>query len=751
MKIMKICSILTPLMIFALIASLNSFAQAPHLIEGDAKVRLIYFLPRNRPPTPNIDARMRTLIKDVQRFYAEQMDAHGFGRKTFGIETDPTGKPIVHHIVGKHTDGYSADKIAEEMSQHFDVFNGFHLIVTEGSEEEIGLCGVARSRTNHAGMVIVSASSQQCFNSRVIAHELGHAFGLEHDFRADAYVMSYGRFLDPHTGSLHAVEPHRLSDAAAEWLDVHSAFKPRRENKIDTVSQINLLSQRLISPPNTLSLRFQVTDPEGLHQARLSVHDGIEYVLVSSQVLDGSKNATVEFVTSDLVRSDGGIDIGVSTIDVSGNFVECSAYFTLDETILRDTYLRALEGNHEGWIKSIAFSPDGKKIATGTYLPWTTEDTGMLRLWNTDTGQHIRTLANNGIYNGMAFSPDGNKIAGGLAKLRLWNAWTGELLQTFEHGHGFVSVAFSPDGKRILAGGLGAAYLYATSSGKLIQTLNTQNGGRQTVVSFSPDGERIASINSDDSVSTWNIDTGRRIQTFEDQKVKLVSFSPNGKKIATVNVFAEPTVHLYNVNTGKLLQTLSQPVDIWSVAFSPDGKRIATGDNNGTIRLWDTHTGQHLRTLRGHGNSIQVQSLAFSPDGAILASSDEAGKVLLWEIHKGQIAAAPADRLLSTADRQTPEATTLLPNYPNPFNPETWIPYQLAEPADVRIAIYAVDGKRVRTLDFGHQPMGHYDSRSRAAYWDGRNALGELVASGVYFYTLTAGDFTATRRMLILK
>ena len=99
----------------------------------------------------------------------------------------------------------------------------------------------------------------------------------------------------------------------------------------------------------------------------------------------------------------------------------------------------------------------------------------------------------------------------------------------------------------------------------------------------------------------------------------------------------------------------------------------------------------------------------------------------------------------------TPKETTLLPNYPNPFNPETWIPYQLAEPADVTISIYAADGRLVRTLRLGHQPVGLYESRSHAAYWDGRNALGEPVASGVYFYTLTAGDFTATRKLLIRK
>ena len=98
-----------------------------------------------------------------------------------------------------------------------------------------------------------------------------------------------------------------------------------------------------------------------------------------------------------------------------------------------------------------------------------------------------------------------------------------------------------------------------------------------------------------------------------------------------------------------------------------------------------------------------------------------------------------------------PKETALLANYPNPFNPETWIPYQLSKPAEVTITIYAVDGRVVRTLALGYQPSGIYQNRSRAAYWDGRNEYVESVASGVYFYTFTAGNFTATRKMLIRK
>lgn len=127
----------------------------------------------------------------------------------------------------------------------------------------------------------------------------------------------------------------------------------------------------------------------------------------------------------------------------------------------------------------------------------------------------------------------------------------------------------------------------------------------------------------------------------------------------------------------------------------------------------------------------------------ILANADATAQAVQWADVQGNwnepINAAP------------PEATVMLPNYPNPFNPETWIPYRLAAPAEVTLTIYSADGKLVRTLALGHQATGVYQSKDRAAYWDGRNGLGEPVASGLYFYTFTAGDFTATGKMLILK
>ena len=140
-----------------------------------------------------------------------------------------------------------------------------------------------------------------------------------------------------------------------------------------------------------------------------------------------------------------------------------------------------------------------------------------------------------------------------------------------------------------------------------------------------------------------------------------------------------------------------------------------------------------------------IQNAPLTGETVVIREEEPAGIAL------GGTAVAPAAPAAPSISPVGSVENTLLANYPNPFNPETWIPYQLSASADVSVSIYAVDGRLVRRLDLGHQVEGVYRSRSRAAYWDGRNEFGERVASGLYFYTLTAGDFTATRKMLIRK
>ena len=167
-----------------------------------------------------------------------------------------------------------------------------------------------------------------------------------------------------------------------------------------------------------------------------------------------------------------------------------------------------------------------------------------------------------------------------------------------------------------------------------------------------------------------------------------------------------------------------------------------------------------IRVAQGIGNTAaSAAPVALNPDliGAIGAESVDAATIEAWiaqarlEDDGSLTFKQGIENLQNLLASLIPEATALLANYPNPFNPETWIPYQLAESAEVTLTIYDTNGQLVRHLALGHQAAGIYRSRSRAVYWDGRNQLGESVASGLYFYTLTAGEFTATRRMLILK
>ena len=137
----------------------------------------------------------------------------------------------------------------------------------------------------------------------------------------------------------------------------------------------------------------------------------------------------------------------------------------------------------------------------------------------------------------------------------------------------------------------------------------------------------------------------------------------------------------------------------------------------------------------------------YGPLRRLVAAIEAAGRSLTLDITIPAAAAAPSIQV----SPMLPDNTALLTNFPNPFNPETWIPYQLAEPAEVTLTIYDIRGRVVRTLRLGHQPAGLYWRRSQAAHWDGRNHLGEKVATGVYFYTLKAGDYTATRKLLIRK
>ena len=428
-----------------------------------------------------------------------------------------------------------------------------------------------------------------------------------------------------------------------------------------------------------------------------------------------------------------------------------------------------------------------------------------IRLWDAETGEHIRTFTGHtsGV-NSVSFSPDGSTLASGSGDntVRLWDAETGEHIRTFTgHTSGVYSVAFSLDGRTLATGsGDNTVRLWDAETGEHIRTFTGHTSGVNSV-SFSPDGSTLATGSGDNTVRLWDAETGEHIRTFTGHTsgVNSVSFSPDGRTLATGSW--DTTIRLWDAETGTLLSTLTGHTDwVYSVSFSPDGSTLATGSWDGTVLLWGlepTAPPQLAEDVNQDGvvNILDLTLVAanFGATGQNVADINGDGVVNILDLTLvaaafGNTAAAPEiwrlkldalttriqiEHWLNQAQQLnltdptfqrgirvleqllaalTPKETVLLPNYPNPFNPETWIPYQLARTCQREyIFIYAANGQLVRTVDLGHQAVGIYVSRSRAASWDGRNAQGEPVASGVYFYTLTAGDFTATRKMLIRK
>ena len=298
-----------------------SFAQE---LAQPPMVRFIYFFPSDRQPQPDIDAKLDVLIKEVQEFFADEMERHGFGRKTFPIETDATGNAVVHHVKGQLKDvdyhRQTWDKVWNEVNQQFDISKNIYFatidISTEGFDSDSGhglVCWRGGVYGSHGGRVIIPASGN-CFigdgDLIVAAHELGHAFGLFHDFRRDTYLMSYGRYRN------------ELSQCTAEWLDVHPYFNTS-QTQTNRPAEIEVLPP-LAAPPYDIRFRFKVTDEDGLHQVQFltpatALHEAPgELKILGCKQVD-AQSETIEFVTSQLTTRSVP-EVVLQVIDVYGNF-----------------------------------------------------------------------------------------------------------------------------------------------------------------------------------------------------------------------------------------------------------------------------------------------------------------------------------------------------------------------------------------------------------------------------------------------
>ena len=292
-------------------------------------VRMIYFLPNDRPYRADVVQRMKDEILSIQAFFAEQMGVHGYGKLTFRVETDSQGEPMVHRVDGQHPNShyfyYMESKVRDEIVQTFNLDANLYLIVMDTDVLRRNN-GQPHGGTGHryrkiGGYALVSGG----FRWETVAHELGHAFGLFHDFNDSVYIMSYGS------------DRNQLSACHAEYLVMNPYFNPDVPIEVERSPVIELISPRTYpAGSKSVPIQLKISDSEGLHQmilfatTRESHAAGVDLEVKTCRGLAGKKEAIVEFDYDGVIPSDSSTSlanpiahpISVEVVDTDGNVTQ---------------------------------------------------------------------------------------------------------------------------------------------------------------------------------------------------------------------------------------------------------------------------------------------------------------------------------------------------------------------------------------------------------------------------------------------
>ena len=585
-------------------------------------VRMFYFLPNDRPVREEIIQKMKHEIRGIQTFFGKQMETHGYGYRTFRYETDDEGEPLVHRVDGLHPDRHYVDRtfltMKEEIVQTFDLSKNINILVIDNASDLLSryALGTATRWSKQSGAAVVTAGGVW----RTTAHELGHAFGLAHNFHSATYIMSYGSY------------GPALSACAAAQLAVHPYFNPEVGVEEGQAPAIEITSSGAYpAGSESVPVRLRVGDADGLHLVRMSVlarNAGRE--LKTCQGLTGEKETVWEVAYDGVVPGDVTCcpsdlsDPPVHPISIAATDKNGDTSWSLFELWeISPQHVSTLEAGH---VHLLAFAPDGTLASASG---------GEIRLWDMDR-QTATTLS--GKANALALSPGSTTLAAASRDIALWNAETGQFLASLPGpGSQTGSVAFSPDGT-VLA----AAYpdeIRLWDMGTHTRTATLPAGA--TSVAVSADGV-LASADGDE-VTLWDMETlaSTAVVTVTDihgwsTDVTAVAFSPDGSILASGSYAGH--VRLWNASTGDSVSVLGvHHTPVSSVVFSPDGTLLASGGvlggpsgaRRGEVLLWDVG-GVH-RPVRLRAPAKGVNALAFSPDGRVLAAGSN-GTIELWDM-----------------------------------------------------------------------------------------------------------------------
>ena len=405
----------------------------------------------------------------------------------------------------------------------------------------------------------------------------------------------------------------------------------------------------------------------------------------------------------------------------------------------------------------VKLSPDGRTVgATSRYF---------IKTWDVASQQMKRIVSAEGMtFEGLAISPDGQKLAVSRDPwVEVRNIQTGNIeLQFPQYIGGLEEIVFSPSGRWIgIVNYREHLSILDTKNPEKLQHLTSENGPVflhiHYQIAFSQNDEYFAASGRTKDHQYWIQLWKREGDTFVSQyawqvpellnsPIPTLAFTSHTDGSTVLAASEELELHIWKLwsDGPQLLTTLDGRYH--PVHFSPDG-RYLFARRDGSTQVWEWQTETPLEHP-----SIPVY-FDISRDGSVLLSEAVSGQIRIWDgsalLPSQPVAVEPRGKqivILGEVKRDQ-----LLQNFPNPFNPETWIPFRLADESRVTIQIYNSAGQLVRRLSLGTMPADDYSSQAQAVYWDGRNQTGEPVSSGVYLYTIHAGDFSATRKMLIRK